>query len=159
MGSFFLVYLCLIGGCSPKKTSAQHDKNVKKSTPANTASSSTKTSTSMFDGETYQIYYPTEVLSDHKGQQTIKIIPKPGYKVNQDFPHRLQVNPSTSIKVNTDKIDGKITQKQLHYYVAIEGQNGKHDLKAKADFSICNENMCKLYRAEDFKWTAQINKP
>ena len=32
-------------------------------------------------------------------------------------------------------------------------------LQAKADFSICNEEMCKLYRATPVEWTTQIKTP
>jgi multidrug efflux pump subunit AcrB len=177
--SFFL-FFPLIGGCSPqipspeKKTDTQVHSTPAKSTPAkstpaksiqvsstkaNTTQPTVKTPTTLVDGETYQIYYPTTPLTTNQGQQTIKIIPKPGYKVNQEFPHRIQVSPSKTLKVKTESIQGKITQKQLHYQISVEGKGGKHSLKAKADFSICNEEMCKLYRAEPVEWTAHIKTP
>ena len=111
------------------------------------------------DGETYQIYYPSKPLNSTQGQQTIKVIPKPGYKVNLDFPHRIKVAPSETLKIEKPNLKGEITQKQLHYKVNVEGKNGKHSLQAKADFSICNESMCKLYRATPVEWTTHIQVP
>lgn len=168
----FLINLCLtfplLGGCSPTAPTPDAQNQVKgeptpstKSTPdaSQKAQKTSSTPNKMVDGETYFIYYPTTPLSSSKGQQTIKVVPKPGYKVNLEFPHRIQVAPSSTLKVKSASVLGKITKKQLHYQVDVEGQNGEHTLQAKADFSICNEEMCKLYRATPVKWTTQIKKP
>ena len=163
-----IVSLCifsfpLLGGCSPQGAE-QSQKETQKtaSTPEPTTPSKMNASNGsalVVDGETYQIYYPSKPLNSTQGQQTIKVVPKPGYKVNQDFPHRIQVEPSETLKIKTPNLKGEITQTQLHYKVDVEGKNGKHSLQAKADFSICNESMCKLYRATPVEWTAHIQVP
>ena len=161
---YFALSFPLLGGCSPQSsvppTQKETQKETQKSTPTVSSQKSTpQGSTFMVDGETYQIYYPTKPLNANQGQQIIKVVPKPGYKVNQDFPHRMKVSPSQTLKIKASTLKGEITQKQLHYTMNIEGENGKHALQGTADFSICNESMCKLYRATPVEWTTQIQTP
>ena len=169
----FQTVMCLtlssfaLGGCSPKtqssspsksstsQSSVSQKKTSSTSTPSKTSSPSSKL---IQDGETYQVYYPQAALSSPSGQHVVKVIPKPGYKVNQDFPHRMVINPTAKLKFEQTSLTGSFTKKELAYTVKLQGEKGTHTVNAVADFSICNDAMCKLYRGTKLAWTAQISQ-
>lgn len=128
---------------SPSESTADHSSSDKKS-DSTTIASDTQTkssSSSIMDGETYQILLP------QKKGEAIKIQPKVGYKVNKDFPHRLTLlDPKTEIL-------GEHSESLLSFSLT-EG-SCKERCKGSADFSICNDQMCKLYRDIHVSWSAQ----
>ena len=135
--SLLLVSLAaLLSACTkdskPTTTPAESTQEAQPSTSAPAAQGA------VLDGETYELFYPTA-----KGAP-IKVSPKPGFKVNQDFPHRLKVKES--------EVTGAIGDKELTF--ALEGQRCEGTCEASADFSICNDQMCKLYRDVKLSWSA-----
>ena len=136
--SLLLVSLAaLLSACTkdskPTATPAESTQEAQAST-----SSAPAAQGAVLDGETYELFYPTA-----KGSP-IKVSPKPGFKVNQDFPHRL--------KVKEAEVTGALGDKELTF--ALEGQTCEGTCEASADFSICNDQMCKLYRDVKLSWSA-----
>ena len=140
---FILSSCCLMISCKDKAQSTS-------APPASSLDSSR-----VIDGDTYQIILPDSDLTSLEVEQVIRVIPKPGYKANKDFPHRLKVTSSPEVQVAQDEFKGELKETALQYAVSLKLSSGEHAIKGIADFSICNENMCKLYRGEALQWTAK----
>ena len=138
-----LSFCCLMISCKDK---AQ---------PASTAPVSPSASSKVIDGDTYQVILPDSEVKGLQVEQLIRIIPKPGYKANKDFPHRLKVTSSPKVQATQEEVKGELKETTLQYAVSLKLSSGEHVIKGIADFSICNENMCKLYRGEALQWAVK----
>ena len=92
----------------------------------------------VLDGETYELFYPQQEGAP------ISVRPKPGFKVNKDFPHRL--------KLKGAEVTGEIKPEQLEFAIASATASCEGSCEGSADFSICNDQMCKLYRDVKLSW-------
>jgi hypothetical protein len=98
----------------------------------------------VIDGETYQLITP------QKKGEPLRVQAKAGYKVNDDFPHRLVVKSSPKeVSVTGVKSAGELSFATSS--LSCEGSS----CEGSADFSICNDQMCKLYRDVAVSWSAQ----
>jgi hypothetical protein len=99
----------------------------------------------VIDGETYQVFLPTTPGA------AVRVLAKPGFKPNADYPHRLTLKgPSPNPEVSGE-IGGVISGEALTFAAA---PASGAQVAASADFSICNDQMCKLYRAVELSWVA-----
>ena len=129
----FSIFLLLGTACSSKKSSS------KESSPQAQAPAQAKSAVQA-DDETYTVNLPTD-----GGPLVIKA--KAGYKINADFPHRA-IFSSADIKeeAKTDRSD-----KKLSFAKVSESKLPAQGVKAEASFSVCNDQMCKLYK-ETYQW-------
>ena len=132
----------LLVACTPKP-SAQPSAQEASAEPTTTASSSSVVTGAIVDGETYQVLLP------QKAGEPLKVQPKIGYKVNKDFPHRFVLKGSSNLEVK-----GEHTEALLSFSLTGEPSCPDKQCKGSADFSICNDQMCKLYRGIDLAWSA-----
>ena len=90
----------------------------------------------------------------------IEIAPLPGYKMNKDFPSRLKLAPSEGVTVNKpvlNKGDADLSEAMLRFKVPfVASAAGTTDMSGTADFSVCNESSCKLYRGEQISWKVAV---
>ena len=98
------------------------------------------------DGETYQIMLPQA-----KGE-ALKVLPKVGYKVNKDFPHRLMLKSESPEGIS---VTGAHTEQELSFALTEGLTCASGRCEGSADFSICNDQMCKLYRGVSVAWGAK----
>ena len=146
----FAICLVALSGCKPDPSIPQESKK-QVATKALTVKAAP--TGSVVDQDTFQLIYPNPKLKDN--QQTIRVIAKQGYKVNENFPARLVVKSSEKIELSQSKIDGeRIKKDELVYLVKMKAPSGKYKLSGTAEFSICNDMMCKLYK-EDLTWTLE----
>jgi len=126
----------------PESASTQPDQTAHTAQPAQTSAQQAK---GVLDGETYELFYPQQ-----KGA-AISVRPKPGFKVNKDFPHRL--------KIKGAEVTGEIKPEQLEFAVASATASCEGTCEGSADFSICNDQMCKLYRDVKLSWEVSAKSP
>jgi PBP1b-binding outer membrane lipoprotein LpoB len=96
------------------------------------------------DGETYQLITP------QKQGEPLRVQAKAGYKVNDDFPHRLLIKSSPK----DVSVEGVKSAGELRFATSTLSCEGDQ-CKGSADFSICNDQMCKLYRDVAVSWSAR----
>lgn len=103
---------------------------------------------------------PGEAAAGQPAQSLIEITPTPGYKMNLEFPSRLDLDPPQGAalqKTELGRDDLEITEQALRFTVAYTPeQAGQLDLAGAADFSVCNENACKLIRDEKVAWEVAV---
>jgi hypothetical protein len=92
----------------------------------------------------------------------VEVTPKPGFKMNLDFPARLRITEPGATKPAKEvlgKDDAEVTAEVLRFKVALTAeQAGAAAVGALADFSVCNENACKLIRGEKLAWTVDVQE-
>ena len=98
----------------------------------------------VIDGETYQVFLPAAPGA------AVRVLAKPGFKPNADYPHRLTIKGATNPEVSGE-IGGVISGEALTFAAA---PAAGAQVTASADFSICNDQMCKLYRDVQLSWVA-----
>ena len=90
----------------------------------------------------------------------VEITPLPGYKMNKDFPSRLKLDPKENLamaKTVLTKKDADISEALLRFKVPFTAAKaGSVGLSGNADFSVCNESTCKLYRGEQVIWEVAV---
>ena len=102
--------------------------------------------TSAIEGDTFQVMLPSGKKS---ADQVLRVVPKPGYKVNLDFPNRVRFKDQ-SIASAPPKVE--VSKASLNYTLPIQVDKAGQKIEVIADFSICNENSCKLYTAQAYDW-------
>ena len=80
--------------------------------------------------------------------------------MNLEFPSHLKLDPPTGAaltKAELGREDAEITEAALRFTIAYTPeQAGDLDLAGAADFSVCNENACKLIRGEKVAWEVAV---
>ena len=122
--------------CKPSEKSAEPATQIKTNSPAPQPNSGD----SSVDADTYTVSLPTS-------ETPLTIKPKPGYKINADFPHRAIL--SAGATQATASVDH--TEKRLIFKTAAKDALPKTGVKAELSFSVCNDQMCKLYK-ETYAW-------
>ena len=91
---------------------------------------------------------------------TIKIVPLDGYKMNKDFPNSLKLTPHKSAEFKKTDFapgDAQLSDQLLSFSVDFTANTaGKIDLTAIANFSVCNDRVCKLFRGEKLAWAVSV---
>ncbi|MCA9559149.1 MAG: hypothetical protein KC583_11385 [Myxococcales bacterium] len=103
---------------------------------------------------------PGEAKAGAPAQSVIEVTPGPGYKVNLEFPVKLTFTPPEGVaaeKKSFGKGDAEITEKALRFNVPFTpAAVGTVSLSGTADFSVCNDNTCKLIRDEKLAWEVAV---
>lgn len=144
---------------STKDGDSSTQSDAKKSNTVASITKSDRPNTSIsnvIEKDTFRIIYPTQENKSGAIKQSIKIIAKSGYKVNTDFPARIKINPAKKLKFTANELNGELKDKKLVYTVDFEAPLGTHQISATADFSICDDSSCQLYRGEKLSWAAQV---
>lgn len=103
---------------------------------------------------------PGDATAGQPASSVIEITPAAGYKMNLEFPSRLALDTPEGAALGKTELtadDLEITEKALKFTVAYTPeQAGQLDLAGAADFSVCNENACKLVRDEKVAWQVAV---
>lgn len=87
----------------------------------------------------------------------VEVTPAPGYKMNLEFPSKLRLSEQAKIAAPKQEFSGEdlsLTEEALKFTIPYTAKEaGEIDLSAHCDFSVCNENACKLVRGEEVAWT------
>ena len=134
-----------------KKTPAA---NTPKPAPVKAPAAAAKTS---FADRPFKISYQHSATAAEDGARTaITVVPLDGYKMNKDFPSSLVVVAPEGVKVKKENLaanDAQLTDQALTFPIDFAAPKPAVDFTATANFSVCNERTCKLYRGEKLAWT------
>ncbi len=111
--------------------------------------------------KTYKVrIVPGEAKAGVETKSIIEVTPLPGYKMNKEFPSKLRMGKAEGVstpKTEYGRADAEVTEKILRFKVAFTAaEAGKVNLNGSADFSVCNENACKLIRDEKLAWEVAV---
>ena len=96
------------------------------------------------EGDTFIVHLPQ---AKEGVPSSLKIESKLGYKVNENFPHRAEFKVGAAAKITAQ------TKKEKHRltFTTAEGDISKLGTSVALSFSICNDQMCKLYK-KSYQW-------
>jgi hypothetical protein len=137
-------------------TTASKTKSVTNNSKTKSDVQSNTSTSNITEKDTFRIIYPAQKNKSGTIKQSVKIIAKSGYKVNTDFPARIKINPTKTLKFTANELNGELKDKKLVYTIDFEAPLGTHQISATADFSICDDSSCQLYRGEKLSWVAQV---
>ena len=91
---------------------------------------------------------------------TINLLPKTGWKINQEFPTKLKITAPEGISVNADtqsaKEAEKFTEKQAVFKVSCSPEGaGPKQFAADFRFAVCTDATCDPKKAE-LAWTLNV---
>ena len=130
MYGVLILSMTLSISCTPKTQINTEDSNAQKETSTN----------KLTDGDTFTVALP-------KDGTVFTIKPKPGYKINADFPHRAILSAG-EVK-ETALTDHN--EKRLVFNLIAESKLPATGIEAETSFSVCNDQMCKLYK-KTYQW-------
>ena len=120
----------LISACTPKTHTSSEETNQQQKSQRKAGA----------DEDTYTVSLP-------KNGSEFMIKPKLGFKINADFPHRAILKAGGIVETAvTDH-----TEKRLIFKMIAESKLPTAGVEAETSFSVCNDQMCKLYK-ESYKW-------
>ena len=141
--SFFILSMALSISCTPKTQTSTEESSVSPTTSTSTKESKVSKSAStkkVTDEDTFTVSLP-------KDGTVFTIKPKPGYKINADFPHRAILSAG-DVK-ETAQTDHN--EKRLIFNMVAESKLPQTGVQAETSFSVCNDQMCKLYK-KSYQW-------
>lgn len=105
-------------------------------------------------GAPYTIETPRVTLSvKDQGQATIRFVPGSGFKWNNEFPARLKileagsVAPAKSLFTQADKDFQDRNGTGVVELAVTSSTPGATTMRTTADFSVCNDDECRIFRA------------
>ncbi len=116
-------------------------------------------------GSANQDFYQAQVSSNsfklnQKSTFYIEIQPGSNFKINTEFPVALTPSVREGIQFShptLSKEQIEVSDEKLRIPVEFTAQaSGPLKLEAVADFSVCNENTCKLLKGEKLSWSIQV---
>lgn len=152
----------IVGGCQKPAEKAPEAEPTAEAPPASPAPAEPAAAEpAPATAQTYAIKItPGDAEAGKPATSVIEVTPMPGYKMNKDFPTRLAVSPSEGVtlaKSDFEKDDVELSEEVLRFEVPFTAAAaGKLDLAGSADFSVCNENACKLIRDEKLAWQVAV---
>lgn len=118
--------------------------------------------TILAETETYIVKadVPAETASGAETTVTINLLPKTGWKINQEFPTKLKVKAPEGVAVNADtqsaKEAEKFTEKQALFKVSCSPEGaGAKEFAADFRFAVCTDATCDPKKAE-LAWTLNV---
>ena len=117
-----------------------------------------KSAKTTFAESPFKIQYTQTAASKGEASKTaVTVIPLDGYKMNKDFPNSLTLNPAAEAKITKTKFspaDAQLTEQALTFGIDFTpASSGPTQFSGTANFSVCNESTCKLFRGEKLAWT------
>lgn len=90
----------------------------------------------------------------------VRVEPRRGYKVNLDYPAKLEVSGpmgAAPLRQTIGKADAaSLTEEELVMDASFTlGRGGEHRFTGKLSFSVCTETVCEV-KSEDVGWSAVI---
>ena len=130
-------------------------------TPTKTAGAKVPPTKPAFADTPFKISFSTVGPEAGRAAKTVvKITPLDGYKMNKDFPNSLKVDtPANMVIPKTDysMSDATFSEQLLSYGIGFTPKSaGDVAMTGTANFSVCNERTCKLFRGEKLAWIVTV---
>lgn len=108
-----------------------------------------------------EVLYTVEpiVVSGRSGEDVevpVVIRSNPGFKINKDFPWKIKVPSTEALLAESAELDSSainLGETEARGVVRVKPTAGTHQGKVIADFSICNDDVCKFYRDTEIAYT------
>ncbi len=118
--------------------------------------------TVLAETETYIVKadVPTDLESGSEAVVTINLLPKTGWKINQEFPTKLKVKAPEGVTVNAESQGAdeaeSFTEKQALFKVSCSPEGaGSKEFAADFRFAVCTDATCDPKKAE-LAWTLNV---
>lgn len=114
------------------------------------------------EGESFVIkVVDATVASGKEGTFTVSINAKDGFKVNDQYPHKVNLDdPPSGVALPKQKLkkgDGQFEGKSFVFKIPVKAESaGSHTVGGNVKFSVCNDNQCLI---KDAAIQAKITVP
>mgnify|MGYP003632308623 CR=1 FL=1 len=103
---------------------------------------------------------PTDLASGAEAVVTINLLPKTGWKINQEFPTKLKIKAPEGITLNAESQGAEqaesFTEKQALFKVSCTPEGaGAKEFAADFRFAVCTDATCDPKKAE-LAWTLNV---
>lgn len=103
---------------------------------------------------------PADLASGAEAVVTINLLPKTGWKINQEFPTKLKIKAPEGIKLNGDSLSAAeaetFSEKQAVFKVSCSPEGaGAKEFAADFRFAVCTDATCDPKKAE-LAWTLNV---
>ncbi len=108
------------------------------------------TSLANVEGESFVIKVEdATVAAGKEGTFTVSINAKDGFKVNDEYPHKLNLDaPPAGVELPKQKLkkgDGAFEGKSFVFKIPVKATSaGSHTVAGTVKFSVCNANQCQI---------------
>lgn len=115
------------------------------------------------DGKVYDVVLPSPtVKAGEKAGAPVAIKAHKGWKWNTEYPARVSVSVTGPVKASPEALSGtkgeiQLKGKDAAFPLQVEGSaKGKGEVLVKANFSICSEDACRIFRNEEFRFPVTV---
>jgi len=122
----------------------------------------TETKSGQNDSYSIQVA-PESITAGENIRVQVTIVPMTGYKWNHLFPAKLTLKPDEGVEAEKTEFrfqDKTIIDSSGSGVISLslgKVTSGLHKLTFHGDFSICNDDHCKIFRKESFSATLKAN--
>lgn len=102
---------------------------------------------------------PPEVKVGGESAPSIRVVPRGGYKVNMEYPTKLQVKAPSGVSPAEETLPraraATHTEGEILYKPTFKLETaGEHAFQGTLRFSVCTKQQCEI-KSETVKWTAK----
>jgi len=102
---------------------------------------------------------PPEVKVGGESAPSIRVVPRGGYKVNMEYPTKLQVKAPAGVSPAEETLPkakaARHTEGEILFKPAFKLESaGEHAFQGTLRFSVCTKQQCEI-KSETVKWTAK----
>ena len=111
--------------------------------------------------EVYRLEIPkVSVAKGASSKVSITVRAEKGWKWNLEYPARVEASAKGGVEVTPPKLDKKRIKKEGKHAVwplTVKGNSpGAGEVELKANFSICNDEQCKIFRNKVFRFPVKV---
>ncbi len=118
--------------------------------------------TTLAETDTYVVHasIPDTTTTGAPGVVTINLVPKTGWKINQEFPTKLKVKVPDGVSLDKDTLKasdaGTFSEKKAIFELKFNGSSsGSKEFTAEFRFAVCTDATCDPKKA-DLAWKLDI---
>ncbi|MFH1131489.1 MAG: hypothetical protein V1754_09145 [Pseudomonadota bacterium] len=116
-------------------------------------------------GASFEIFItqPPIVQIGEPFSATVKLVPRGKYKVNKEYPIKLNAKGSNAVlptEIAFTKKDAKLfsAKEAVFKPTFVASSAGEHRFAGTIKFSVCTEKLCELFNKQ-VSWVAKVRKP
>lgn len=95
----------------------------------------------------------TDVEVGQSGEVAVDVLPSSDLWVNLDFPWSLEIQDAEGLEVATEEFDANemdLSEEKARIPIELEAlQEGQHQVRARGDISVCNDEICHTLRDQE----------
>ena len=152
---YWLVVILLLAvfataGCERE----QFDPDQETEGAAQTASTTHQYSTRVDDGQ---------VTVGEADEVRLQILPATDLKINLEFPWSIRLDSDDGLELKDDRLEGEelvLSEERAEIPIRVEAtEAAEHRVRARANFSVCNDDRCYIFSDESVEFVVQATQP